>query len=267
MKTMAAGSVDLTVTSPPYDNLRTYGKDFDPDTFDWHSIIKELYRVTAVGGVVVWVVADATIKGSETGTSFRQALWAMECGFRLHDTMIYQQAGAGAKGSPLAYYGVYEFMFVFSKGRPKSINLIADRRNKNAGKSYKKTPGGRSAKYGSVKTESKRTEKEFGIRYNVWKYQPGNKGSGNHPAPFPSALARDHIISWSNEGDTVFDPMMGSGTGGVEAAKLKRPFIGCELDAAYFADAQIRIANANNEFTPTAKEKASGQMNIWGEGQ
>lgn len=130
---LADDTFDLTVTSPPYDNLRDYGKDFDASAFDWQSIIRELHRVTKPGGVVVWVVADATINGSETGTSFRQALWAMDCGFRLHDTMIYQQAGTGAKGSNYAYWQAFEYMFVFAKGQPNAVNRIADRVNKTIG--------------------------------------------------------------------------------------------------------------------------------------
>lgn len=134
MRTLKAGSVDAVITSPPYDNLRAYGEGFDATAFDWHGIIAELYRVTAMGGVVVWVVADATINGSETGTSFRQALYAMECGFNLHDTMIYEIAGTGAKGSNLAYWQSFEYMFVWSKGTPKTVNRIADVPNSAGGK-------------------------------------------------------------------------------------------------------------------------------------
>ena len=90
MQDIQDSSIDLTVTSPPYDNLRSYnGNNALWGEHVWKAAIKDLYRVTKDGGVVVWVVGDATIKGSETGTSFKQALWAMECGFRLHDTMIY----------------------------------------------------------------------------------------------------------------------------------------------------------------------------------
>ena len=88
MPTLADKSVDLTVTSPPYDNLRTYNGN---SQFDFEGIAKELFRVTKDGGVVVWVVGDANINGSETGTSFRQALYFKEIGFNLHDTMIYQK--------------------------------------------------------------------------------------------------------------------------------------------------------------------------------
>src|SRR5690606_30400730 len=122
---LSDGSVDLTVTSPPYDNLRTYNgtlNDWTPEK--WQAIIRELFRVTKQGGVVVWVVGDATIKGSETGTSFRQALYAMDCGFKLHDTMIYEKAGTGACGSNRAYWQTWEYMFVFGKGNVSKFNPI-----------------------------------------------------------------------------------------------------------------------------------------------
>lgn len=147
LPTLEAGSVDLTVTSPPYDNLREYGKDFDADSFNWRGIISELYRVTKPGGVVVWVVADATINGSETGTSFRQALWAMECGFNLHDTMIYQQAGTGAKGSNYAYWQAFEYMFIWSKQHPKTVHRIADVVNSAGGEKEKPKPKNGKARY------------------------------------------------------------------------------------------------------------------------
>lgn len=243
MAGMEAGSVDLTVTSPPYDNLRTYGKDFDAATFDWRPIIDELYRLTKPGGVVVWIVADATINGSETGTSFRQALWAMDRGFNLHDTMIYQQAGTGAKGSNYAYWQAFEYMFVWSKGRPAAVNRLKDKKNVTAGSKHQKSIGGRSVnKYGK-RSDRMFKVKNWGTRENVWIYSTGANidDATAHPAPFPEALARDHILSWSNPGAVVFDPMMGSGTTEKMAIKNGRRFIGIELDADYFEMARRRI--------------------------
>ena len=123
LKLLDDNCIDLTVTSPPYDNLRTYNGYY----FDFENIAKELYRVTARGGVVVWVVGDATVKGNETGTSFKQALWFKECGFNLHDTMIWVKDGGGAVGSNKCYTQNFEYMFVFSKETPKTINLIYDK--------------------------------------------------------------------------------------------------------------------------------------------
>lgn len=237
MKEISEGSVDLTVTSPPYDNLRTYDgtlNDWTPEK--WQAIIRELFRVTKQGGVVVWVVGDATINGSETGTSFRQALYAMECGFNMHDTMIWEKTGSGALGSQLCYGQNFEYMIVLSKGRPNAINLLCDR--ENVVKSGKVTVN--SSLTADKKATTRVVErKPFGKRTNVWKIQPQQKS--DHPAPFPESLARDHILSWSNEGDTVFDPFLGSGTTGVSAKRLNRKFIGIERNESYFNIAKKRI--------------------------
>jgi site-specific DNA-methyltransferase (adenine-specific) len=244
MRELPDGAIDLTVTSPPYDNLRTYNgslNDWTPEK--WQAIIAELYRVTKQGGVVVWVVGDATINGSETGTSFRQSLHAMDCGFRLHDTMIYQKANTGgARGSKLGYWQAYEFMFIWSKGSP-SFSPIEDRPNAKAGQTYK--GGGRRNRDGTVAPTKIMVTPFHGRRTNVWTYSVGGTDNG-HPAPFPEALARDHILSWSNEGDTVFDPFLGSGTTGKMAVLNGRDFIGIERDPDYFTIAERRIAEAQN---------------------
>ncbi len=219
------GQVDLTVTSPPYDNLRKY----NGYEFDFEGIAQCLYRMTKTGGVVVWVVGDATINGSETGTSFRQALYFKEIGFNLHDTMIYQKAQA-CFGSNNCYLQAFEYMFILSKTKPKTINFIRDRKNKRSGKEKIAVKG--LKKDG---TKSKRTIKklkQFSKRKNIWGYGVGGSNI-EHPAIFPTALAYDHIYSWSNEGDTVFDPMAGSGTTLKMAEKLKRKWIGCEISEAY----------------------------------
>lgn len=240
------GSVDLTVTSPPYDNLRTYNgtlNDWTPEK--WQAIIRELFRVTKKGGVVVWIVADATVNGSETGTSFRQALYAMECGFRLHDTMIWNKRECGSIGSLNRYENVFEYMFVFSKGAPNCAHIIKDRENKWAGEIQK---GSIRQKDGSVRKTSgygKRAIAQFGRRHNVWEIFPAkSKRERLHPAPFPEALARDHIISWSNPGDVVLDPFLGSGTTGKMALLEGRRFIGIERVPEYFDIARRRIQRA-----------------------
>lgn len=243
MKTIPNGSIDLTITSPPYDNLRTYNGNIDQwNEQKWKNIIVELFRVTKQGGVVVWVVGDATIKGSETGTSFKQTLWGKECGFNLHDTMIY------AKKNPVPlthnrYEQQFEYMFVLAKGRPKTFNPIkqhclaaGQKCNHRSEKQYEDNYSMRKRdEYISIKNEK--------YLYNIWYYVVGPGERTKHNAPFPEKLAHDHIISWSNEGDTVLDPMMGSGTTGVECKKLDRNFIGIELDAEYFKIAKQRIEN------------------------
>jgi DNA modification methylase len=237
MRGMEAECIDLTVTSPPYDNLRAY----QGYSFDFESIARELYRVTKPGGVVVWVVNDQTIGGSESGTSFSQALYFKECGFNLHDTMIYEVAGTGAKGSHRAYWQAFEFMFVFSKGSIKTTNLLRDKANVGAGK----WQGGskKADMVGSRQKDGGYTSPDFGKRTNIWRYQPGNNGDDitAHPAPFPEDMARDHILSWSNPGDTVLDCFLGSGTTGKMAVKYQRNFIGIEIAPEYLQIARTRI--------------------------
>ena len=220
MKGIPDKSVDMVLTSPPYDNLR----DYKGYSFNFEGIAKELYRIIKDGGVVVWVVGDATIKGSETGTSFRQALYFKEIGFNLHDTMIY------AKQNPVPYHHnrynpQFEFMFVFSKGKPKIFNPIQEN-----------TKGFKTGKYrypdGSLKIANTPIIKETKMLNNIWYYVVGGKGN-NHPASFPEKLAEDHILSWSNEGDIILDPMAGSGTTLKMAKKNNRNYIGIEIAQEY----------------------------------
>lgn len=247
MGSMPEGFVDLTVTSPPYDKLRTY----EGYSFDYKAVIEELYRVTKEGGVVVWVVGDATVKGSETGSSFRQALYFMECGFNLHDTMIYQKSGCAAP-SRVRYFPSFEYMFVFSKGKPKTFNPIKDRKNKwreRWGKTRK-----RRNKDGTMGKEyESKVAPEFGMRFNIWQYtQGGGYGSDDdiaykHPAIFPEKLAQDHILSWSNEGDIVYDPMAGSGTTLKMASINNRNYIGSEISENYCKIIDKRVNHENQE--------------------
>ena len=226
MKGIDDKSIDLTVTSPPYDNLRTY-KGY---TFNFKEIAKELYRITKDGGVVVWVVGDATIKGSETGTSFKQALYFKEIGFNLHDTMIYQKLNY----PPLThnrYEQCFEYMFVLSKGKPKVFKPTMVE-TKHKGRIPSGTFYHKSSQNTPTKANNNKTVNEFKIKQNIFDYVVGGKKDG-HPAPFPEKLAEDHILSWSNEGDIVFDPMAGSGTTLKMAKKNNRNFIGCEISQEY----------------------------------
>lgn len=245
MKNIPDGSVDLTVTSPPYDNLRTYNGNINQWSFEKFKLIaEELYRITKDGGVVVWVVGDATIKGSETGTSFRQALYFMECGFNLHDTMIYQKNGTGACGSNKCYWQTFEYMFVFSKGKIKTVNRLTTETTVKQGGSRIKSNGKKKKENRIIDNEKK------SVRSNVWVYNVGNANNDDktgHPAVFPEQLAKDHIISWSNEGDTVLDCFMGSGTTGKMAVLNNRQFIGIELDEGYFNIAKKRIEESVND--------------------
>ena len=233
LASMPAESVDLVVTSPPYDNLRTYGGH----SWDFAGVASEVTRVLKPGGVIVWVVADGTVKGSETLTSMRQAIHFKDvCGLNVHDTMIYEKSGVAFPDSN-RYLQNTEFMFVFSKGAPKTVNLIRDRPNKYVG-----TMGGN--KRGGLCTRA-----EFGIRWNVWRYANGRDNSSKdrvafkHPAIFPEALAKDHVISWSNPGDVVLDPFAGSGTTLKAAKELNRRFVGIEINSEYVDICRERIAS------------------------
>jgi len=251
MAKMANDSVDLTVTSPPYDNLRTYNNTLQWNEAIWKQVLKELFRITKQGGVVVWVVGDATIKGSETGTSFKQALWAMECGFNLHDTMIYSKNNLPKNHN--RYEQDFEYMFVFSKKAPATFNPI------KIPTKYPEKETARKNSFFSTTNEicrSARSGKKRNpvgaekISGNIWRFCAGKGHSTldefafKHPAIFPEQLANDHIISWSNKGDTVFDPFMGSGTTGKMAVLNGRNFIGIEVVKEYFEIAQKRIAEA-----------------------
>ena len=249
MSDMDAESVDLTVTSPPYDNLRDY-KGYD---FDFESIAQGLFRVTKKGGVVVWVVGDATVNGSETGASFRQALGFMGSGFSLHDTMIYEKGGFAKPEGKVRYHQIFEYMFIFSKGKPQIVNLIRDRMNLQRNVISKSTT--QRQKDGSVLRLKDILIKEMGYRFNIWKYGVGYMKSTTdriafrHPACFPESLAGDHILTWSNEGNLIFDPMVGSGTVPKMAEKLKRRWIACDIAEEYCEIAKKRIVNSRAQLT------------------
>ena len=235
MGNMSDNFIDLTITSPPYDNLRDY-KGF---TFDFVDVAKELYRVTIQGGVVVWVVGDATVKGSETGTSFKQALYFKEIGFNLHDTMIYKKQFY----VPLThnrYEQEFEYMFVFSKGKPKTFNPIKVPTlygGKRSTITHRKT--GEQPIHGTNYGKARRYSRIIG---NIWILQP-QRGS-SHPATFPEELAGDHIVSWSNPGDIIYDPFLGSGTTAKMALLYCRNYIGSEVSIEYCQLARKRIEKA-----------------------
>ena len=229
MKHIPNASIDLVVTSPPYDNLRTY----NGYCFDFEGVAKELYRVVKDGGVVVWVVGDATIDGDETGTSFRQALYFKDIGFKLNDTMIWQKPNPLPSMAASRYTQAFEYMFVFSKGRPKTFNPKMVRCT-HAGEAYGSTFRERGSD-GNPNSERKQKNiiiHDERMEYNVWKIGVQQE-KFNHPAVFPEQIAGDHIKTWSNEGDLVLDPFMGSGTTAKVAHLLSRHYIGFEISEEY----------------------------------
>jgi DNA modification methylase len=226
--------IDLVVTSPPYGNLRTY----QGYAFDFQAIARQLYRVTKPGGVVVWVVGDQTDDTGESGESFRQCLALKDLGFRLHDTMIYMKAGPAYPAQD-KYFQVFEYMFVFSKGKPLTCNLLKDRENRWFGQKWSKVRTRRETN-GDLKSQTWYADvgDKLGVRFNVWQYAVGYGYQGDdyarlHPASFPEALAQDHILTWSNPGDIILDPMAGSGTTLKMAKMLERQYIGIEISSEY----------------------------------
>jgi len=249
MKCMPDNSVNLTVTSPPYDNLRNYGSDW---IFDFEKTAKELFRLTKESGVLVWVVNDQTKNGCESLTSFKQAIFFVEqCGFKLHDTMIFS-----SHRLPLThkrYEQMFEYMFVFVKGKIKTFNGIKE---VCIHKGQKKGLFGKSASFNEKNSKQGGKKKTWAIKSdklkgNIWHYPTGYMNTTKdviayqHPAIFPDRLAEDHILSWSKEGDVVFDPFMGSGTTVVAAIRLNRNFIGCEVNKDYFEIATARIKQSH----------------------
>ena len=265
MKSLEDEVIDLCVTSPPYDDLRSYNdsSSWNFDTFK--GVAEQLYRVMKVGGVVVWVVGDATVKGGETGSSFRQCLHFMDLGFILHDTMIYEKNGSPfpARRSGNRYSQIFEYMFVLSKKtKPKTANLLCDKPNRWVGYTHF-GKGTIRQKDGTLVERNIKPIPEFSPRNNIWKYNTGKNYSSKddaafeHPAIFPEALAKDHILTWSNEGDLVLDPFMGAGTTAVCCLETNRNYVGYEIDETYFDVCNRRIVQHVTVSEPNQKETAN----------
>ena len=269
MKEIPNDMIDLTITSPPYDNMREYNgkvKDGviyeDNYSFPFVEMVKELYRITKDGGIVIWVVGDQVKNGGETGTSFRMALKFQEMGFKIYDTMIYLKNGAPFP-EIARYSQVFEYMFVFLKGKkPNVANLLNDKENKWAGTS---NFGERSIrkKDGTLKKSKSYKVAEYGTRNNVWKYNTGKNFTTKddfaykHPAMFPEHLSEDHILSWSNENDIILDPMCGAGTTCKMSKLNNRNFIGIDINEEYIniSDKRVRDIISYNTTNPNPKSK------------
>lgn len=255
MSRMPDNFIDCTITSPPYDDIRNYNKkikglseEFNGYSFPFEDIARELYRVTQKGGVVVWVVNDATHSGSETLNSFRQALFFKEIGFKMHDTMIYRKLNP-MPNSGTRYQQMFEYMFVLSKGAPKTTNIsLRERSNKCEDKrTYRKKKFSRNQD--GEFNENDYYVKEMVPDYNVWDFYVGwgnttrDDIAFEHPAIFPEELVKKHIESWTNEGDLIYDPFMGSGTTSKMCLLTNRNYIGSELSKEYCDIEEKRISH------------------------
>lgn len=239
LRELPSESIDMVLTSPPYDNLRTY----NGYSFDFENIAKELVRVIKQGGVIVWVVGDQTKEGSETGTSFRQALYFKELGLNIHDTMIWHKVNP----IPLnhnRYEQAFEYMFVFSKGKPKTFNPLLEPTLTSGSYTHRRNTG--RVTEAATRNRCETTEvKKTKYKQNIFDYYVGSKSgeTETHPAPFPEQLAHDHIVSWSNKGDIVLDPFIGSGTTAKMCIKTDRKYIGFEISKEYCEIVKRRIAD------------------------
>ncbi|MCT7497627.1 DNA-methyltransferase [Aliarcobacter cryaerophilus] len=229
LKLLPKNSIDLIVTSPPYDDLRDYEQQIIWNFEKFKVVVDELYRIMKDGGTIVWVVADKTKEGNKSLTSFKQAIYFQDIGFNIYDVIIYEKAGSGPP-HPKRYFNTFEYMFIITKGKPKTVNLLTDKKNKWAGvETYSEIT--RREKDGTLTNKGKKTVGEYGIRTNIWRYINGknfstkDKIAYKHPAIFPEKLAEDHILSWSNEGDVVLDIFGGSGTTVKQAELLNRKWI------------------------------------------
>lgn len=256
MKNFENESIDMVLTSPPYDNLRNY-KGY---VFRFEGIARDLHRVLKAGGVAVWVIGDATINGSETTTSFKQALFFKEIGFNLHDTMIFRKRNPIPQIYRLRYTNEFEYMFVFSKGPVATHNpLMID--CLHAGLKLNGTTYKNYSKHEQKRSKMAKPVKNRKIRGNIWEYVVGKKLEDQeakaHPAPFPCQLARDHIYSWSNRGDLILDPMCGSGTSCKVARQLGRRFIGIDISQEYCEIAKCRMNEVQAQLPFEVNNKSS----------
>lgn len=244
LKDLPDKCIDLVVTSPPYDNLRTYNGTLEWSFEIFQDIAKELARVLKDGGVIVWIVADAKINNSKTLTSFRQAIFFKEIGLNIHDIMYWKKSTFNAP-KPNVYHNVIEQMYIVSKGKPKTFNPIFDRKNKHTGRLVKPTQ--RYAD-GHIEKRAEKIINEYGKRFNIWEItEEKNSNKYGHPAMFPLKLAQDHIVSWSDENDLILDCFSGSGTTAIACHNLNRRFICIEKDYDYWKASVERLKDAQSQ--------------------
>ncbi|HEV8592026.1 MAG TPA: site-specific DNA-methyltransferase [Pyrinomonadaceae bacterium] len=237
LRRMTDDMLDMTITSPPYDDLR----DYNGYHFPVEEISELLFEKTKPGGVVIWVVGDRTVNGSETLTSFQHALTFKSAGFKVHDTMIYAKNNPIPSDCGKRYRPCFEYMFCFSKGQPKTFNPITQAiKQEKAFKSFRITKVGRNdLAHDHIAPKERKVNNIF--FYNVGTSSSRDKVAFEHPAIFPEQLAMDQISTWTDEGDLVYDCFMGSGTTAKAAHFLKRNWVGSEISDEYIRIAEDRL--------------------------
>lgn len=245
LRRMPDDLIDMTITSPPYDDLRDY-KGYH---FPVEEIAAGLFQKTKSGGVVIWVVGDRTLNGGETLTSFQHAITFQKAGFKVHDTMIYAKNNPIPSDCGKRYRQCFEYMFCFSKGQPKTFNPITQTiKQEKAFKSFRITKVGRNdLAHDHVAPKERKVDNIFYygdtevFYYNVGTSSSKDKVAFDHPAIFPEQLVEDQIKTWTDAGDLVYDCFMGSGTSAKIAHLTGRNWLGSEVSADYINIAQRRL--------------------------
>lgn len=244
LRLLPADCIDLTLTSPPYDWIRDYNGTFDPAKFPFVRIAEELYRITAPGGVVLWITRDQQQDCCESGTSAKQMLYFKNIGFNVQ-TMIVDSISA--RHRRYCYGMPPQFCFVLSKGRPKAFHPIRDKPNTEPGRIKSWSARNRD---GRIRKGKPKEIPKYGRRSHIWLYPTGfglvsdDPLPRNAPAPMVETVAGDLMLSYSNPGDLILDPMAGLGTTGKVAVKLNRQFIGFERVRKYCDVANDRVRQA-----------------------
>ena len=241
--TLPPDSVDLTVTSPPYDDLRRYDT---PAPLDLPALGRALLRVTRPGGVCAVVIQDASRRHAKSLSSFRLAVdWCDHAGWRLFECCLYVRHAAPGPWWRTRFRVDHEYVLIFLKGdRPRTFHkeaLLVP--TLHAGERVRRRP---FARRGTPWGDPPPAVQPLQCRGTVWRYAASSAERNalklTHPATMPDKLAGDLIRCFSDPGGLVLDPLMGSGTTVVMAARLGRAYVGMDASAAYARIARDRLA-------------------------
>ena len=241
LKNFPDNSIDMVVTSPPYDGLR----DYNGFSLDLHKIGKEIYRVLKDGGIAVMVIQDATKDFAKSLTSFRTIVdWCDNVGFRLFETVIYHKNGTEGAWWKQRFRVDHEYMPIFMKGKkPQYFNKEPLKIPSKHGGKVMSGSGNRRTD-GTLSETVRRPINTMKCRGTVWDYlMAGDKNplKRKHPAVFPDKIPYDCIQCFCPEGGLVLDPFIGCGSTAVMAKVLGRNYIGIDISREYCDLAEERI--------------------------